>query len=70
LQDSGLYQWFKAKERHFPEEGEMGIIYFANFDLKRFVKENNRFIIVCCFSEGETKKLFFVEKWKSFFGLK
>ena len=34
-QDSGLYQWFLAKEKHYPEEGEMGIIYFAEFDLRR-----------------------------------
>ena len=34
-QDSGLYQWFNAKEKHYPEEGEMGIIYFAEFDLRR-----------------------------------
>ena len=34
-QDSGLYQWFMAKEKHYPEEGEMGIIYFAEFDLRR-----------------------------------
>jgi hypothetical protein len=34
-QDSGLYKWFEAKEKHFPDEGEMGVIYFAEFDLKR-----------------------------------
>jgi predicted RND superfamily exporter protein len=34
-QDSGLYKWFTAKEKHYPEEGEMGIIYFAEFDLRR-----------------------------------
>ncbi len=34
-QDSSLYRWFAAKEKHYPDEGEMGIIYFADFDLRR-----------------------------------
>ncbi|XP_071531524.1 NPC intracellular cholesterol transporter 1-like [Panulirus ornatus] len=32
-QSSYLYQWFTAMDRHFPEVGEPGTVYFANVSL-------------------------------------